>query len=358
MSDISAVSRNSTRRDALLKFAGLTLASCGAHPDPPASIEFTRIPQTDQGGRDKHDIIEGRAIGAAPGQQIVLYAKSGNWWVQPLVSRPFTKIQTNAGWTNATHLGTEYAAVLVKPGFQPSPTLAALPAPGGAIVAVASVKGARTAPSATIQFSGYEWRVRDAPSSRGGKTHKYDPNNVWVDSDKAMHLRIRKTGNEWTCAETSLERSLGYGTYSFTIRDISALEPAAVFGMFTWDYARPDLNFGEVDIEISRRGRPSGMNAQFTIQPHYVRENVFPFTAPAGVLTHSFQWAHRRMSFKTVRVASPGASGSTVAEHVFTSGIPSPAIESVRMCLYVYGFPGIPLENGAEVVIEKFEYLP
>ena len=48
----------------------------------------------------------------AVGQQIVIYARSGKWWVQPLVSHPFTALQPGAKWTNATHLGSEYAALL------------------------------------------------------------------------------------------------------------------------------------------------------------------------------------------------------------------------------------------------------
>src|ERR1700750_1789518 len=86
------------------------------------SIEFSRVPQADQGGRDRHDIIEGRVFGARPGQQIVLYSRNGTWWVQPLVDQPFTEIQKNSKWTNATHLGMEYAALLVDPGYRPPPT--------------------------------------------------------------------------------------------------------------------------------------------------------------------------------------------------------------------------------------------
>jgi hypothetical protein len=47
-----------------------------------------------------------------------------------------------------------------------------------------------------------------------------------------------------------------------------------------------------------------------------------------------------------------------VSEHVFTSGVPSPGIETVRMNVYVFGGAKEPLQNGVEVVIEKFEYLP
>ena len=321
------------------------------------SIEFTRVPQADEGGREKHDIIEGRVPGARPGQQIVLYARSGTWWLQPLVSQPFTKIGPNSKWTNATHLGTEYAALLVDPGFRPPATTNVLPAVGGAVSAVAIAKGASSPPSISLRFSGYEWRVRDAPSSRGGM-NLYDPSNAWTDTRGALHLRIAKVSGKWTCAEVSLTRSLGYGTYSFVVRDTSHLEPAAVFGMFTWDYSGAEQNYREVDIEISRFGDPASKNAEYVVQPYYVPANVARFTTPSGTLTHSFHWEPGRISFRSVRGSQAGAGTTTFAEHVFTSGVPSHGIESIRMNLYVYGSAKIPLESGAEVVIEKFEYLP
>lgn len=319
------------------------------------SIEFTRIPQADEAGRDKHDIIEGRVTGARAGQQIVLYARSGTWWVQPLVNQPFTKIQSNTKWTNATHLGTEYAALLVEPNYRPPATTDTLPTPGGAVAAVAIVKGQSSPPSKMLQFSGYEWRVRNAPSNRGGE-NLYDPGNAWVDASGALHLRIAKVDDEWTCAEVSMNRSLGYGTYSFTVRDTSQLELPVAFVMFTFDYAGADQNYREVNIEISRWGDPASHNAQYVIQPYYVATNVARFTAPAGVLTHSFRWEPGRVSFRTVRGA--GAGARAVAEQVFTSGIPSPGIEATRMALYIFRSSKLPLQNGAEVVIEKFEYLP
>jgi hypothetical protein len=338
----------------LLAVASGSLPGCRKQPvGVSASIEFSRIPQADQGGRAKHDIIEGRVTGAKPGELIVLYAKSGSWWVQPLVTHPFTKIQENSKWTNATHLGTEYAALLVDSGYQPAPTLTALPAVGGLVRAVAAVKGAASPPSASLQFSGYEWRVRDAPSSRYGLTIN-DPRNAWVDSGGAMHLRIAKTAKGWSCAEVSMTRSLGYGTYSFVTRDTSKLDPAAVFMMFTWDYGQPDAKFGEMDINISRWGNLTAKNAEYIIQPYFVPENTLRFMAPAGTVTHSFRWERGRATFKTVQ----GPQNRTIAEHVFTSSVPVPAIESVRMNVNVNPRSRLPMKDGAEVVIEKFEYLP
>jgi hypothetical protein len=349
----------STRRKVILAIAGGVLGGCGAKSEAAQpSIEFSRVPQSDPGGRDKHDIIDGRVRGAVPGDRIVLYARNGNWWVQPLGHWPFTVIKPDSNWTSATHLGTEYAALLVKPGFQPAAMLTALPGRGGLISAVTIVKGASTAPSPSIQFSGYEWRVRTAPSDRGGKSGKYDARNAWTDEDGAMHLRIAKFSDEWTCAEVSLTRSLGYGKYFFTARDTSGLQPAEVFGMFTWDYARPDQNFSEASIEISRWGDPAGKKAQYVIQPHYIPANVSRFAAPSGKLTHSFQWEPGRMWFRTWRGSEHGGKAGVIAEHVFNSGIPSPAIESVRMNLYVWGYSHVLFADGAEVVIERFEYLP
>ncbi len=79
------------KRTALIN---LCFLMCGcrlwqAKPEP--SIEFSRVPPSEAGGADNLDIIQGRVIGGHPGQRIVLYAKSGTWWVQPLVGEPFTR---------------------------------------------------------------------------------------------------------------------------------------------------------------------------------------------------------------------------------------------------------------------------
>jgi len=50
--------------------------------------------------------------------------------------------------------------------------------------------------------------------------------------------------------------------------------------------------------------------------------------------------------------------GRIINQHVFTSGVPSPGGESVRIALYVFHQGKIPLEKENEVIIDKFEYLP
>jgi len=102
---------------------------------------MTRVPLADEGGPEKLDVIEGRVIGAHPGLQVVLFARSGAWYVQPLADHPFTQIQSDSKWRSATHLGTEYAALLVEPGYQPPATTDALPGKGGGVTAVVVVRG-------------------------------------------------------------------------------------------------------------------------------------------------------------------------------------------------------------------------
>ena len=88
----------------LVLFQAALLSGCHSQKLPGAPvIEFTRIPPAAQGGRERTDVISGRAEGAGPNQRIVVYAKSGPWWVQPWPDKPFIAIQPDHTWS------TQYA---------------------------------------------------------------------------------------------------------------------------------------------------------------------------------------------------------------------------------------------------------
>jgi hypothetical protein len=341
--------------------AGVLLCACRPRPSGvEPSIQFSRLPKADDGGTDSRAIIEGRVIGAHPGERIVLFARSaGVWWVQPFANQPFTDIETESRWENSTHLGTEYAALLVAPGYRPPETTTKLPGTGGGVVAAVTAKGEPSLRpvSRTLHFSGYEWEIRGLPSTRGGTPNTYDPANAWTDENGGLHLRIAQGLGQWTCAEVNLTRSLGYGSYLFDVRDVSQLEPSAVFSLFTWDDASADPVHRELDTEISRWGDPANKNAQYVVQPYYVPANVLRFNAPAGPLTYSFRWEPGRVIFHTARKGARAAD-APVSETAFTSGVPMPGGESVHLDLYVYGRGKSSLTKESEVVIDKFEYLP
>jgi len=86
--------------------------------------------------------MSGRVTGASSGQQVVLYARSGAWYVQPFVETPLTAINADGTWSNSTHLGTEYAALLVQSNYVPPPLTLTLPSAGErGVVAVVIVDG-------------------------------------------------------------------------------------------------------------------------------------------------------------------------------------------------------------------------
>jgi hypothetical protein len=344
-----------------LALVSVLLAGCHSKDLPrKPSLQLTRVPLANPGGPEQLDYIEGRVSDARPDQQIVLYAQSDIWYIQPFANRPFTKIQADSTWKNSTHLGTRYAALLVEPGYHPEPKVATLPKEGNGVVAVVTATGKAAVPivSKVIHFSGYDWMVRAAASDRGGETNSYDPANAWVDQKGYLHLQMAMRDGRWSCANVRLTRSLGYGTYRFVVQDSADLQPSAVLGIFTLDEGKPDDTRSELNIELSRWGDPSKKNAQYVVQPYYVPENISRFTVPAGVLTHTLRWEPGIASFKTTRGPEVGSGSKSISEHVFTSGVPTPAAETVHIELYEFHHSKNISQRPAEVVIEKFEYLP
>jgi len=325
-------------------------------------IEFTKIPPSARGGRERVDVIAGRVKGARPGQQIVIYARSGPWWVQPWPEHPYIPIGSDATWSTETHLGYEYAALLVNPDYQPPPTVDVAPTAGGSVVAATIVKGVGSLPplpTKPLRFSGYDWTVQTVSAVRGGINNLYDGDNAWTDDSGALHLRITKKPQGWTCAHVILTRSLGYGTYIFVVRDTSHLEPAAVLSINTFDEWGGDQNYREMDIELGRWGDATSQeNAQYGVQPFYIAGNEVQFKEPPGTLTHTLRWESGRASFRTVRGAAARGRAPVVYQHVFTSGVPSPGQELLELMLYVVASEKSPMQKDTEVVIEKFEYLP
>jgi hypothetical protein len=327
------------------------------------SIEFTKIPVAAVGGLDNMDTIQGRVIGVRPEQRIVLYAKSQDrWWIQPFARDPlFTRIEGDSRWKNVTHLGLEYAALLVDPSYSPPQTTEALPPTGGAVAAVAVVKGQTADPSSPpkiLHFSGYDWTVRDLLSYRGGSMNSFDPANAWTDGNGALHLRVTKSQDGWSCAEIRLTRSLGYGTYLFVVRDTSHLEPSAVLSLFTWDGMGTDENRRELDIEVSQWGVPKNENVQYVVQPYYIPTNIVRFNAPTGVLTHAFRWEPGQVTFTTYAGAQLTGQARPLNQHVFTAHVPVPGDEVARINLYVFVWGKVPLQRENEIVVEKFKYYP
>jgi signal transduction histidine kinase len=118
------------------------MIGCGVKQPPNTpSIEVTRIPDAEVGGGPALQTITGRVTGARAEDRVVLFARSGEWYVQPFIDQPYTKIQDDSTWSNSTHLGTEYAALLVTPGYVPPAVTSELPKVDENVLAVVTVNG-------------------------------------------------------------------------------------------------------------------------------------------------------------------------------------------------------------------------
>ena len=105
--------------------------------DEKVKIIFTEIPPKGEGANSRGDIA-GKVIRAKSPQdyKIVLYAHTDCWYVQPHEDATFTNIQSDGTWSNWTHLGHRYAALLVRASFRPESKIQSLPDKGGDIIAV------------------------------------------------------------------------------------------------------------------------------------------------------------------------------------------------------------------------------
>jgi hypothetical protein len=353
--------------------ASLVLTGCHSSSKISApTVAFSKVAaayqespyNTDTSEHDyKTGMIEGRVTGAQPGQQIVLYAKAdGRWGVCRQSGQPFTSIETDGRWKASVHLGIQYAALLVDQTYNPPEQTESLPIVGNGVVALAVVSGEGAAPvfpsPKILNFSGYEWTTSTGPFFHAGSRNSFDPANVWTDERGALHLRISGRPGKWTAGELKLTRSLGYGTYRFQVRDVSHLEPSALLTLIAWDGIGTESNRHELDVEIGRWGYLDNTNVRYVVQPYYVPANSVAFRVPPGVYTHSFRWEPGKVTFSTVAGSGNTTGDQIINQHVFTSGVPSPEGESLRIALYVFHQGHIPLENENEVIIDKFEYLP
>lgn len=334
------------------------------------SIQITVVPPKG-GGPDRMATIAGKAGGFNPNEcKVVIFTRTNTWYVQPYANAPYTSIDSRGEWQTQTHLGDEYAALLVKPSYRPPATTDSLPPVGGDVLAATSVP-AKSEPGAAVKsapvkavrklhFSGYEWAVKSSHNLVGPGPNYFSDNsdNVAVDAQGRLHLRITKREGRWNCAEIVSQRSFGYGTYTFYLETaVDQLDPRVVLGLFTWSDA-PAFAHREIDVEVSRWGQIENQNGQFVVQPYTHPENIVRFEIPKALSTiHSFAWSPESVFCQSMTHDPRSKSSAVIYRHTFTQGIPKAGDENARINLWLLaGGPAKAEET--EVIISKFEFLP
>lgn len=238
------------------------------------------------------------------------------------------------------------------------------------LVAIAwSVSRAHASPGAlpaqTLQFSGYEWMVRAGNGGPG--PNEWDANNVWVDTDGYLHLKISNNGGQWTCAEVTTTERLGFGRYQFqVIGALDHLDRNVVLGLF--NYPTPDVGAdgtNEIDIEFAQWGNAAYPHGNYTVwaakQGFPPRSQTFDFALGGMYSTQRFTWSRRAILFQSLHGHRNGNRFEFArwqfAPKAYRKRIPqNPLPAHINLWLFQGNAPGDNQE--VELIIKRFTFIP
>jgi len=212
-----------------------------------------------------------------------------------------------------------------------------------------------------LRFSGYDWLVgtsSDLTQGPGPNYYSDSKENVWLDQNGRLHLRITHINNRWVCARISMLQSFSYGRYLFELDSrIDNLDKNVVGGLFT--YASDTQ---EIDVEFSKWGVDGTTNSQFTVQPASVNGNKksFSYNLADAQSTHWFNWQPNRIDFASFAGHStslPAAAKIMQQWSYSGTSIPPDSNETVHLNLWLYkGVPPSDLQE-AEMIISSVQIL-
>jgi len=216
-----------------------------------------------------------------------------------------------------------------------------------------------------IEFGGYTWTIR---SGRGGPgPNEWDENNVWLDASTNLHLKISQRDGEWSCAEVTMRKRLGFGRYQFqTSARLDLLDDNVVLGLF--NYPTGDVGPGgthEIDIEFARWGSAKNPMGNYTVWPVLKSlkqvSKSFPFTLTGEQATHRFIWSRDEVKFLSLQGYQEHDSDEIKA-WVYSPKEASRYISQQPMPVHInlWLFKGLSPMNSreVEVIIHDFKFTP
>jgi len=347
-----------------------TLFSSAAFCDIP-DIYFTHVPPYGTVGN-----LSGQVSDVTySNYKVLVYIYVSGWWNKPSWASPLTSINPDGSWTcNITPVvpsdtyATQIIAFLIPNGAYQDPAWemagdSVLPAE---LYAYPYIIIQRTPADRAIRFSNHNWAVKVGTGLGPGPNNFSDSvNNVWVDGNGYLHLKITHPDSEWYCSEIISDESFGYGTYVFTVDSrLDSLDRNIVLGLFTWDTYAPEYNYREIDFEFSRWQNLSNDIGQYVIQPWDTPGNIhrfdFDYAGQGDTTTHVMTWRPDRIYFKSYYgdfALAPPPENIIRDWYYAGSDNPPPGGENARMNLWlILGYaPNDGLEK--ELVITDFQFL-
>ena len=308
------------------------LAAAGSRANAADSIEFTSVPP--YGSQSN---LFGKAFGVTPANYrvaVLIYIEGAGWFTKPTCASPLTTIQADGIWTADITTGgsdsnaSRIAAFLVPASFsQPCVTNQFCLPVAFYQQSLANAMVTRAgSPTRFFHWSGLDWTVKTSTSPVGpGPNYFSDStNNVFIDSQNRLHLRITHDGGIWHCAEVVSQSTPGYGAYQFHLGSaIDSLDPNITLGLFTWSN-ESDFSDREMDNECGRWDNPADYaNSQFVLQPYYIPGQLVRYRVPSFMTnaTPSFTW-------QTNAIAYACTTGTNAVSAVITNKLVNPGFES------------------------------
>ncbi len=215
----------------------------------------------------------------------------------------------------------------------------------------------------TINFSGYTWYVENSGRERWDPGPNYwsnNPQNVWVDTNGWLHLKITYRDGRWYCPEVTTTKTLGYGTYAFYLASrVDTIDKNVVLGLFAY---KDDSH--EIDIEFSKWRNVNYNNSWFTVQPppytQGVTQRSFNVTQSGSYSTHYFTWKPTSVYFESFGGHYP--IGKEPAGNIYKSFTSPARVDAsgvkAHMNLWIFQSTAPSNAQPIEVVVKSFSYTP
>jgi hypothetical protein len=343
--------------------AGYCSVSAGA-----PSITISEVPEFKEPGA-----LKGQAADVDfEDHAVAVYIYVSGWWTKPSADEPLTAIKKDGSWecdvsrAESDRIATRYAAFLVPSDYSPPTCMGSHSIPED-LYDEAEAHTAQTRPAGRIiEFSGYRWWVKETFENKAGPGPNWfsgSEENVRVDEQGRLHLRITKVDDQWQCAEVVSLESFGYGTYRVYLdTPVREIDSNAILGLFTWSDS-PEYTHREIDVEISKWSDPDDSdNAQFVVQPWHTPGNLERFEVPEDepATTHCFEWTSKRIKFISYEnhYTESGTSNRKCDSWSYSGSVPRAGDENYRINLWLNEGKAPSDGEGMEVIISRFEFVP
>jgi len=222
-----------------------------------------------------------------------------------------------------------------------------------------------------IDFSGYRWRAKNGGIFGPGSNYFSDSDdNIRVDENGWLHLKITKRDGKWYCPEIVLVDALGYGDYIFkTVGRVDDIDPNTIIGMFLWEYKQSYLSndvyngANEFDIEFGTWKDPMREPAQFVCQPWQYPGNEHRFDlkldSKDAKISTAFLWQPSGVACRCWYGHADIPEPSEIIHDWFYAGPHIPRNEEPRVHINYWCIEEPPSDGQEkELILAEFKFIP